>query len=854
MTETTKRDISDIGDEKTIVTGDSDLTLIGEASAATYDDAVGFRTAGKRVHRVFDQVPDDLRLLGSVKPSAETLHTIQTILSRPVKIDTLTYSSSLSPGQLLDSGYDVINYLRTYPMFALAREKLTGFYGFRAKAHLRVTLNPQPFEAGLFQIYFIPFRGFSQVLPPDYTNNEARLPFSTGCPNVMCNIALQSDVELAVPYTGPPPFVNITNRDVDFGSFYIQNLIAISDATNAASCELSVYMFFTDVELFGASAFTWPVTPEPARMTVQGKISNVTSKQDSQDQEPYMKTLGTFLRTTVSKGADTLLNWLGLSKPAQEQVIQRFVLNPFALQPTGDSVTGAIKMSLASHQNTKITQLGIDNEDEMDINYFIHKPIYIAQFAWSASMDAGTLLATYQVEPNAYLYTKQDPTDTSRWLIAPTRLRYIANAFTYWRGTNVFTFVVAATKFHSGRLRLVYSLGGQLPSGTDAVNSFPRVFSQVVDLRDGMVFVADCPYFGVAPWREVPQYFDFNAPAPLYVGDVINSDIALKEVPARIQIFVENELRTSSTVASEIRVAVFQSGGEDYQFGAPCAPVSLPMISGVTPAESTMRMQPQGLIGDVDIPRINMVADMGQEAPSHPEDLTFGETIQNIREMIKRFFLVGYVDLPATGSLALYPWSHRYPETADYYYDWWNYFLPCYRFFRGGMRYQFITERSDINLIFRFLPNANQLVSDSVSVEPTKYYVEQNRQALPNTSVQVFNVTCITHADVDTGAIKDLEFPISSVILANSRLQGGTEIEVPYYHRFHKSIVTADQPPLYKSDDAVPPGYVLISQVNVTGDTPIRLTIMRSAADDFNLGYLLGAPLTNNFYGAFVPS
>jgi len=739
------------------VSGSPDTTLIGDTATREHHDAVSFTTPGRVVEALYDDPIEDLRLLSSIRPSVEEDHTIETILSRPIKIAKTKWTTQASRGALLGT-FDIATLLQSDNL-RIVRQKLSGFYGIHASVVLKVLVNPQPFQSGLFHVFYIPFQKTFTMFPATLNGTELSLPFATGCPNVYCNISLQSQVELSVPYTGPQAFFNLADiKYRDWGTFYIQNISSIRDGTNQTSAELSVYISFSNVKLFGATPQTWSTQGERDEGDVKISKSN-----------PIAQSLGLAANAFVTQGTTKLLDLVGLSKPAANQNPQRVLVSPYANPVLGDSVSAALKLSFQESQGTSIGQLGIDSQDEMDIAYVVSKPNYYCSVEWKDSQETGTLLKTIRVNPNAEVVTSG-----SNVFVAPTRLRYVASMFRFWRGTIRYTFHVVATKFHSGRLRLVYSLGGSL---SDSIGvQFPYAYSQVIDLRDGLTFAVELPYFGSTPWRSVPKFWDSNQ--KIYVDDDrSNAD----DYDNYLQIFVENQLANQTTASAAIELIIMASGGSDFEVAAPSAMVGYPTqietnISGKSAGTATNNndvtqqetldsieelnltdeiipaprravrspfMMLQGEVESVeecdthgrllggrkicevglkgkeplvtrmvnvqgevlDIPVLTLVS-KETRAPVSPfpaSTLTMGERIKNLRVLIRRYFPVASVAAYPKDNILLFPYvvgepfigGSRNTRSYEYLANIW----PMYRFYRGGMRLLFASATEGIGTV-----------------------------------------------------------------------------------------------------------------------------------------------------------
>jgi len=567
--------------------------------------------------------------------------------------------------------------------------------------------------------------------------------------------------------------------------------------------------------------------------------------------------------SSIASSLMPVLDELGLSAPVANSNPQRMLLDPFASPATVDTTKTPLKTAYTFKHHLEISQLGIDKNDEMDIPYFCYKPTYLNQFQWNTTQDAGTLLYSYKIEPNCILASVVN----NYTLTAPTRLRYMANCFRYWRGTIRFTFHVIANKFHSGRLRFVLSLGGQV--GSDRISElYPYAFNQIVDLRDATSYVVDCPFFASTPYRLVPQQWVSSSGS--YENPATGTQNLLDAVPY-LQIFVENELRAPTTTTTSIQIVALQSGTKDLEFSTPNSTTSFPIVDYVAPSTDTVdsalkaKQKPKKealeatpvlskasaehiakSVGDVIRP--NLQGDMIKPIPmvpgfiakqvssDSPHRVTTGERISTIRQLIKRYQLLGSGELNFTEdnnnsqTEVIYPFAFKKPTNQNLISsEMLDYFRHPFVFFRGSIRYLFTSVDSDLMVNLRYDPNSDIL--DYVTTDDSSL-----GSKVPTRSITAYQL----------GQFSSL--PLTANIPYVLRLQGGAEVEFPYYSRFHKlGTSSIDQYTSYEQSVRAgyqPAGVGFAEFFSAIPADPNYVNVYRTAADDFSLGYLLGCPWT----------
>lgn len=256
-----------------------------------------------------------------------------------------------------------------------------------------------------------------------------------------------------------------------------------------------------------------------------------------------------------------------------------------------------------------------------------------------------------------------------------------------------------------------------------------------------------------------------------------------------------------------------------------------------------------------DIPTINMCNGLNTDEEISPmaSVVTMGEVITSLRQLIKRYSLVGYdvqpEGLPDRYARVICPFFQPYsgPQGAgtaqkNTYASAWLYrFQPLFRYYRGGMRFMIVSnsvsESQPItsviyNPAMEYLPHFTtfDLVGHYGSQCPIAPVYDQATGTKPLTWMQIFN-----------------QWATTSAVPFVNKLQGGVEIQFPYYSKYPFLRVEDHRPGAEVQDyyakiaqAEVPAGTALIS---VTGAKGTTTEYYSAAADDYSLCYRLGAPI-----------
>lgn len=154
-----------------------------------------------------------------------------------------------------------------------------------------------------------------------------------------------------------------------------------------------------------------------------------------------------------------------------------------------------------------------------------------AYFPWNAADKPGTILREFGTGPSPKKATLIDQ---------------LPRLFNYWRGGTIYIFDIIATEQHRGQLIFSYS-----PSGKKAntVSEATQTYFTTYDLTKGRGTIAImCPYL-----------------SPIQYSAVSNLDgTGDWTYPGILQVFVQNPLRASTTVAPNVEVLVYKTYASDF--------------------------------------------------------------------------------------------------------------------------------------------------------------------------------------------------------------------------------------------------------------------------------------------------
>ena len=823
-------------------------TLVGPVDNSSQNDTIGFVSSGPVTTSDFKR-PENLKaLLQTMKPPEDKQHDIADYLRRPVRIQAVQLKATDTVGQFVWNA-SVTEMIRQNPCMEMIRQKLAGFMGITAQCHVKVVINANPNEAGIYQLCYAPYMMPDTDQYSPITDNlpklEYRIPFTSGLPSTLINFAKHSERELAVGYIAPDLFYDLTNAGAQWGHFYLQCLSPTSSTDTGASVNATMYCYFTDVLTYGATSNS-AMKPTPGGRVESGVVevkpqderseavnpvaggTKISQLAEDLSKFPLLQAFAPEAGPILATGAN-IARAFGLSKPNAEAEHKRIALTPYGQPANWDGTSNAMKLSGSSDNQVAPLPIGPTDADELSIKYLTSEPNYLMQFEWKKDNADGIELATIPVEPNCTLGVTQ----AAEFDYFPTKLYYVSSLFREWRGSLKFTFHVAATKFHSGRLRFSLTTPGprSLPSFCD--NNYN--YSKIVDIRDGLSFTINVPYLGVTPWKKVP--FDV-----INVGTLGPWFQDASALPCQLHVSVESALKTSPASNPNINILVFVSAGEDFQLACPGSGLwsfynhwnAPPAPSGPGRVEADMRTD-----GEDDIPVISLFDDqvVDRNISTLACQVTNGELVTSLRQVIKRYQATGYSAQTAGCQLLqpfVIPWSgYTSQDPNNFQRDFLNKVQVLYRFWRGSKRH----------LITGFAPNQTILVSyNTYSTESADYTdgaswgISSACHELANADGNPYEAQYLLNGD------ETVSFPVTT------NLQGSVELQTPFYTPFpfcaygsqKENAITPTRYGELSNAGIYPLGFVVMGPLDAT---PRNLMSFHAAGDDFHCGFALGAPI-----------
>lgn len=755
-------------------------------------------------------------------------HTIIDFLQRPQNIGTYNWTTTHKSGDTLFS----LKFPKDL-MTDMTKSKLDGFTSFSATVKLQIQVNAQPFQAGRLILATLPV--------PDILDANRRtwidksLSYVTPLPHVQLDISKQSEIILTIPYVSPFKQYDLVSGLATNWSEFIAKVYSPLSSPGTPTLPVTVWAHFENINLgfpttraiaqsgeqsgplSGLATTATNVVGSVAR-AAKGLIPNINKYTDPLQQ--------------MGGGLSGLLKALGLSKPVNVLPATVVVVKPTPNFTNADGVDQSHPMSLMSDNAVALKpHFGGSSANEMLNDYVFKVPNYIRRFSFATTSTSMEVLDVFPVHPQYLNDMSNEGTD--QIFSFPTTLAYTTGFYQYWRGSLVYTFKFVKTNFHSGRVQITFIPFAGTDEIADANKKLLRgeyAYKIVVDLREQTEVSFSVPFVSTTEWKLNRQLLWMN------LGDSYTSEFEKGNIYGShdtfftgvIAVSAVTSLQASSTVAAQsIDCIVEVKAGEDFAVAVPIEPLWMPISDYVPYSQNVVKAVAQSGFASAGTQDIRSNFMEGKFVPQDitgnsrnvqvtqvPEQECIGEKVSSFSELLKRFsfrktlaygrfwFPIFDMALPKAkftleGTANQYI-NFRFADGNEHYSTLLTSIANMYAFYRGGIRFKFFLDKVDSN-------------------QPLCEVSMTGRRG-----INKFDYQKDTTGDMYSYPASYEQLNVKNVVEAN----------FPYYSRVSTSVVNPN------SFTAVTPDYI-----GRFASSASKVLIAHAAADDFELGFFLGAPL-----------
>jgi len=454
------------------------------------------------------------------------------------------------------------------------------FLFWRGSMEFDVRVTGMRQHMGRLQMYFVPF------VDPAITAqwHEKSLMAASSMNPVYIDAAANPEGILGAPFYNPKTYITLnglTDPNLDFcGTFIISVQVPLQAADCAPSTiDFNLWVRFPEdtnefhVPLHSNQALTtrynlkhqeFYTNLEPQGATTSSVANYVVSYGDMDgttipqslkgDDFSGMASGNSATATPFDRAARTWNPFNIIRKYAQNfsnsngsELVNRLDLNP-----------SNMNVSLRDHFST--------DQDEMKMDFLLHKPTWVANVPWPATATPGQSLYSGFIGPMCSLFSPGTDTQvpmTNGTILPLTMWEYNAMHFAYWRGGMRLRFDVVATQFHVGQLVLTINYGVPPEADItleDATSQYAFVFEISNEKR---TFEIDIPYVAPTAWMNMcrgPESPDDVKPGPNWWNNYFIGSWSLKVV---------NRLVTVCASPPDAVIVLYYCGSPDFQVYMP---------------------------------------------------------------------------------------------------------------------------------------------------------------------------------------------------------------------------------------------------------------------------------------------
>lgn len=703
---------------------------------------------------------------------------IDGFVMRPVRIASTTWTN----GSTLDVS---VNPWALLLNNAALKRKIDNFHLFRASIVISVKYSATPFHMGLLHCIYDPVPG-NRRAPSGQEPKLCMYSQRPGTREKPINISTNQAFTMKVPFVA-------ANEFIDVGKFYsatdydwIQNMalfrlfaIDILKMANGDSedIELSIFAHFEDMELYvPAVQASAAVKADEAPTTWQERLQNinlsgVTSALASAS--GYLAEIPSIAPyaiagQTLLEGTTQALQFLGFSRPgivADPAPYKNLPVSTLAHTSGGDNSS---LLSFDPQQSVSIdpTVLNLDSVDQMDLRHVAKTWSFMGSAAWDLSDPADFRIVDVGVSPCTAVIPISNP-------VPLTSCYYAALPFARWSGTMYYKVKFNATRFHSGKVALIYSPDGSVNSVDDS----NVTYTEIIDIKDTDEFV-----FSIS-WSQGTSYLHTDTTAVSKLDDtgiIYNSNT----MNGLWSLRVLTQLRAPSNGAN-LLAQVYCCMGDDLEFAMPHDShlqdkvYAVPTSGDYAPTHpneflvSMWATEASGPVpSEVDQPVITLSGLPDVSRTSVKPRIYFGEKITSFRSLIKRYsfskrYLVNVapaatsVEALVTMELGYFPQPQTASVSPFQRNTMLNYVSAGYYGFRGDVRWKVVVSTH---------PNIKSMLNAHRSL------------AVVDGATSVISTSARNNTD-------NVPLGYSGTLLSHADTQPCVEIASPFYSRFKCSVI-----------------------------------------------------------------
>jgi len=447
---------------------------------------------------------------------------------RPIEI----YKSIIPLG----SNFDISSFVwNDYLKNPIVRAKFKNYALMRADLHIRVSLAGTPFHFGRVLVSWYPLANVNSTLAyydgGGPRNNKLKY-FSQNPWSRVMDVSSNESIELTCPYINTAPMLRLFNQTdgallasddivdaLSMGKLYVTTLNNIQAVSTAPTdVYLQVYAWLENVSLAApTSSYTYVANSSEIYAgpveTLSTRMAILTKKFHS------VPILGTYA-TAASKffgGMGDVASVLGFSTPSMETGAVFVKNNPFSNLAHCIRSDTSFKLTVDPQQeivqNPSLTGAAVD---EMTLDFLNARESFLGTFNWNVD---NTPLEHINIHMPVNPCVSVAQGGSGVFDYQPSSLHFAAQPFTYWHGDITYRLEFVISKFHRGKMLLIYEPNiNQASAILSAPASLNKQYVHIIDIQESPIYEFTISWCQNRPWlrslasREISfNAVDFNA-------------------------------------------------------------------------------------------------------------------------------------------------------------------------------------------------------------------------------------------------------------------------------------------------------------------------------------------------------
>jgi hypothetical protein len=761
---------------------------------------------------------------------------LSNFLSRPVNILSYTWleTDSVNNSHSVEPWYAFFNDTRI-------KDKLNNFAFIQCTLKVKIIINASPFYYGAVLAHYQPLHNLNPSTV-ELTSSTRRFIQYSQRPHIWVYPQSNEGGELQLPYLNYRNWTrtHLTQDFKDLGKLFIDVVDVLKSANGATGTGVvvSVFAWAENVTTSGSTLAT--------TMAQGGDEYGIVSKPSSKiaTMASYLTKIpliGPFARATeIGAGAlRDIAKMFGFTNVPNLSDVQPFQPRPYH-NFADTSISFPIdKLTVDPKNELSISQevAGIKDEgDPLCIDEFIKKESLLSTFKWNTTNAAGTLLWKCDVSP---MLCDSETDGSGIASIQCTPMGYAAAMFGQWRGDIIFRFTILASKFHKGRIVLVFDPLGDSTNNIVAISdSFSGCYNQIVDLGEETNVEFRVPYSQATYFQNVPTFgvVPFQTSSFSFTRDISkhNGTLAIRCLTAL----------TAPIASSEITILV-SARSANVEFANPSFDASTSLTYSLK--------YPQGG-NEYASPGLQLEAGPASSPVENMYDIVYGERVVSFRQLIKRMNLTYIISTGAqvsTSGMQSFiagrtPASYGYSSAAitiakgiinpalTVPFNWsplspLTWLLPCFVGQRGSVNYAVSYGMMDgkprPEITVNRIPSSS-VINNIVAVAD-----------LPQTNSSTYAriISTFTNEFVNGGT------------LSSGYTNHGFEFQVPQLSQYKFISTNVQQGSVRNTDDGSDHGCFRINMRSGLSSHNQPYHIYSGAGTDFNLIFFLNVPTVYNY-------